>query len=122
MSRIWTVLGAVMGASVGMERGGTIGAIAGVAVGVSELATFGVPFALIGGRPQETILGAVGGLLGGLAVGMMGAHAPVVLLANVGLFVGAVVGATLHAYLRVLSLPLILLERIESRHSFRGGR
>jgi hypothetical protein len=116
MSTVWAALGAVMGASLAYEVGGFIGAVAGMLVGISELANFGVIFALIGGRPQETISGAVGGLLGGLVVGIGGGQAPVILLANVGLAVGAVVGATLHAYIRVLSLPIILLERMLRRH------
>jgi hypothetical protein len=109
MSSVWAVLGAVMGASFGIEGGGILGAITGMLVGISELAPIGAIFARIGGRPHETILGSVGGLLGGLAVGMMGGQAPVVLLANVGLFVGAIVGATLDASVRVLSLPINLL-------------
>ena len=115
MKAVWAALGAVMGASVGMECGGFTGAIVLMMACLVEFATLGAIFALIGGRPKETILGSVGGLLGGLAVGVIGGQAPVVLLANVGLVVGAVVGATLHAYLRVLSLPLILLERIGRR-------
>jgi hypothetical protein len=115
MSRVWAFLGAVMGASLGMEAAGVLGAIAGMLAGISELAAFGVIFALAGGSPQETVLGSVGGLLGGLAVGLMGGPAPVVLLANVGLFAGAIVGATLHACLRLLSFPIILLERSARR-------
>jgi hypothetical protein len=95
-----------------MEAGGIIGAVAAMFVGISEMTALGAIFALVGGRPQETILGAVGGLLGGLAVGMMGGSTPIVLLANIGLVVGAIVGSTLRAYLRLLSLPIVLLGRI----------
>ena len=94
-----------------MEIGGIAGGVAGALLGVSELASLGVASALIGGRPQETIYGAIGGFLGGLAVGIAGGGAPVVLLANVGLLVGAIVGATLSAQVRVLSLAAVLLER-----------
>jgi hypothetical protein len=116
MSKVWAVLGAIMGASLGMSGGGLIGAIAGLIVGTSELVTLGVIFALLGGRPQETILGAAGGLLGSLAVGMMGGPAPIVLVANFGLMVGAIVGATVRAYFRLLSLPLIVIRRLQRRH------
>jgi hypothetical protein len=113
MSTVWAVLGAVVGASVGMAGGGAIGGLAGALVGLSELPTLGVIAALMGGRPKETILGAIGGLLGGLAVGVPGVHAPaaVLLLANVGLIVGAIVGSTLQAYFRLLALPITFLER-----------
>jgi len=60
MSTVWAALGAVMGASVGMDSGGIIGGIAGMVAGMVELATLGVIFALIGGRPGETILGPCG--------------------------------------------------------------
>jgi hypothetical protein len=116
MKAVWAAVGAVMGAGVGMKCGGFSGAIVLMTACVFEFATLGAIFALIGGRPNETILGAVGGLLGGLTVGMMGGQASVVLLANVGLLVGAVVGSTLHACLRVFSLPITLLEQMLRRH------
>ena len=121
MKAVWAALGAIVGASVGMECGGFIGAIVVVMAGMVEFATLGALFALIGGRPKETILGAVGGLLGGLAVGMIGGQASVVLLANVGLVVGAIVGATLRAYLWLLSLPVVLLGRILRPRNHRPG-
>jgi hypothetical protein len=111
MATIWAVLGAVVGARVGMAGRGAFGALAGALVGVSELPTVGVIFALLGGKPHETILGSIGGFLGGLTVGMIGGQAPVVLLATVGLLVGAIVGSTLQAYVRLVSLPIALLER-----------
>jgi hypothetical protein len=116
MSVVWAALGAVMGASVGMEGGGFIGAIAGMMAGIVEFAMLGAIFAVVGGRPEETVLGAVGGLLAGLAFSMMRVQAPLVLIANFGLVVGAIVGATLRPYLRLLSLPVILLSRILHRH------
>ena len=122
MKAVWAAPGAIVGANVGMECGGFIGAIAVVVVaGMVEFATLGAIFALIGGRPKETILGALGGLIGGLAVGMMGGQASVVLLANVGLVVGAIVGATLRAYLWLLSLPVVLLGRILRPRNHRPG-
>jgi uncharacterized protein YacL len=116
MSVVWAALGAVMGASVGMEGGGFIGAIAGMMAGIVELAMLGAIFAVVGGRPEESVLGAVVGLLAGLTFGVMRLPAPVVLVANFGLVVGAIVGATLRPYLRLLSLPVILLCRILHRH------
>jgi hypothetical protein len=112
MAAVWAVLGAVMGASVGMQGGGPVGAVAGMMAGMVELATLGVLFAVVGGTPQETVLGAVGGLLAGLGFGVMRFQAPVVLLANFGLIVGAIAGATLRAYLRLLTLPVVALGRL----------
>jgi hypothetical protein len=117
MATVWAALGAVMGASVGRESGGLIGAIAGMMAGIVELALLGSIFTLIGGRPKETILGAVGGLIVGLAIGMPGGQVPVVRAAVFGLLVGAMAGATLRAYIRLLSLPIVLLGRIlRTRH------
>ena len=98
MSVVWAALGAIMGASVGMEGGGFIGAIAGMMAGIVEFAMLGAIFAVVGGRPEETVLGAVGGLLAGLAFNMMRVQAPLVLVANFGLVVGAIVGATLRPF------------------------
>jgi hypothetical protein len=111
LSTIWATLGALVGASLGKEAGGFFGAVLGMFLGISELTTLGVVFALIGGRPQETILGAIGGLLGSLAVGMMEGPVPIVLLAVVGLVVGAIAGALHRACILVLSFLIIVLGR-----------
>jgi hypothetical protein len=89
--------------------------------GMVVFAILGAIFALIGGRPKETIVGALGGLLCGVAVGMMGWQASVVQFANVGLVAGTIVGTTLRAYLWLLSLPVVLLGRIKRhRHTCPG--
>jgi hypothetical protein len=116
MSAVWAALGAIMGVSLGMSGGGLIGAIAGMVTGIVELAALGVVFALLGGRPQETILGAAGGLLGSLAVGMMGGPAPILFVANFGMIYGAIIGATLQSYIRLLALPVTLLGRLLRRY------
>jgi hypothetical protein len=116
MSTVWAALGAIMGASIGLERGGIIWIIATMIAGMVELAVLGVIFALIGGRPEESIVGAVGGLLAGLTVGMAGGSAPVGFVASFGLVFGAITGATLRPYLRLLALPVSLLGRMLNRH------
>jgi hypothetical protein len=118
MSTVWATLGAVIGTSVGIQGGGLNGAILAMMAGMVELAVLGVAFAIAGGTPEETMLGGVAGLLLGLAACAVGGQAPVVLVTNFGLLVGAILGATLRAYLRLLSLPVILLGRtFSSRHS-----
>jgi hypothetical protein len=112
MTAVWAGLGAVTGASVGMEGGGTIGAIAAMMAGMVELAILGAIFGLIGGRPREALLGAMGGVIVGLTMGVAGGHVPVVLVADFGLVVGAIAGATLRPYVQLLSLPVVLLGRI----------
>jgi hypothetical protein len=112
MSVVWAALGAVVGTSAGMEGGGLIGAVAGMMAGIVEFAMLGAIFAVVGGRPDESVLGAVGGLLVGLASCAISIRAPVVLVANFGLVFGAMVGATLRAYLRLLSLPVVFLGRL----------
>jgi hypothetical protein len=111
MMTVWAGLGAIMGASLGMSGGGFMGAIAGMV----ELAALGAVFGALGGRPQETILGAAGGLLGSLAVGIMGGPAPIIFVANFGMIYGAIVGATLQSYIRLLALPVTLLGRLLRR-------
>jgi hypothetical protein len=114
MATAWAALGALMGASVGLESGGLVGGVAAMLAGALELAGLGVIFALLGGTPRESLLGAVLGLAAGLAAGLAGAGAPapVVLVANFGMVVGAIAGATLRPYLRLLSLPILLVGRI----------
>ena len=111
MCVVWAALGAVMGASVGLQGGGLIGAVAGTMAGTLELAILGAIFAAIGGRPGETIVGSVAGLAVALAFGFHGVPAPLVLVANFGMIVGAIGGATLRAYVRLASLPIMVLGR-----------
>jgi hypothetical protein len=115
MATVWAALGAFMGAGVGLEGGGIIGAVAGMIGGMVELAVLGAIFALIGGNPRESIVGAGLGLLLGLTAGMVGKPAPVSLVACFGLLYGAIAGATLRPYLRLLALPFILLGRLLRR-------
>jgi hypothetical protein len=116
MMSVWAALGAVMGAGVGLAGDGIVGAVGGMIAGMVELALMGACFALIGGRPGESVVGAVAGLLTGLTVGLVARPAPVAFVASFGLIFGAITGATLRPYLRLLSLPLILLGRFLRRH------
>jgi hypothetical protein len=114
--KVWAALGAVMGAGVGLEGGGIVGAVGGMIAGMVELAVLGACCALVGGRPGESVVGAVVGLLAGLTVGIGAKPAPVGLVASFGLIFGAITGATLRPYLKLLSLPLLLLGRLLRRH------
>jgi hypothetical protein len=116
MSIVWAALGAILGASMGLERGEIISIIATMFAGMIEFAVLGVIFAVMGGRPEESIVGAVGGLLVGLTVAMVGGTAPVGFVASFGLVFGAITGATLRSYLRLLALPVNLLGRMLHRH------
>jgi hypothetical protein len=68
-----------MGASVGMQGGDLIGAIAALMGGAVELAMLRAMFAVVGERPEESVLGAVVGLLFGRTFGLVSVQAPVVL-------------------------------------------
>jgi hypothetical protein len=56
----------------------------------------------------------VWGLVVGLATGLVAGHPRVVLVADLGLVVGAVAGGTLRPYVRLISLPALLLGRVLS--------
>src|SRR5262249_21125822 len=96
--------------------GGIIWITATMIAGMVELAVLGVIFALIGGRPQESIVGAVGGLLAGLTAGTVSGTAPVGFVASFGLVFGAITRATLRPHPRLLALPVSLLGRMLHRH------
>jgi hypothetical protein len=116
MAVAWAGLGAVMGASVGWESGGVIGTIACLIAGMIELAALGAVLGLIGGRPGESLLGGGCGLTVGAVAGLAGVQAGPV-PAAFGLVVGALAGATLRPYLRLVALPIVLLVRVlPSRH------
>ncbi len=111
MATVWVGLGAVMGFSLGMTSGGLIGAVATMVAGMVEMVILGTLFALIGGRPGESLLGSGCGLVIGTGAGLMGRHANAVFLANFGLVAGALAGGTLRPYLKLVSLPAVLLWR-----------
>jgi hypothetical protein len=112
MAVTWAFLGATMGASAGGVSGGFVGAIAGVMAGAVELAVLGAALGVIGGRPGESLLGGACGAAGGVIAALVGGHPSPVLTVDFGLVVGALVGATLKPYCRVISLPIFLLRRL----------
>jgi hypothetical protein len=112
MAVAWAGLGAVMGTGVGLGSGGVVVAVACLIAGMIELAALGAVLALFGGRPGESLLGGGCGLAVGAVSGLAGVQASVVLAAAFGLVVGALVGATLRPYLRLVSLPIVLLVRV----------
>jgi hypothetical protein len=114
MATAWAALGAVLGAGLGMDSGGGIGVIGFMIAGMTEMAALGAAFGLIGGGPKESVVGAVWGLVVGLATGLVAGHPRVARVADLGLVVGAEVGGTLRPYLRLISLPTLLLGRVLS--------
>jgi hypothetical protein len=111
MMGVWAILGALMGAGAGLAGGGIAGAIGGTIAGTVELTLLGACFALIGGRPGESIFGAVAGLLTGLTVSIAAQPASPILVTCFGLVFGGIAGATLRPYLKLLALPVILFGR-----------
>jgi hypothetical protein len=112
MALTWAGLGAVMGAIVGWEQGGFVGALVSLIVGMIELVPLGAVLSLIGGGPRESLLGGGCGLAVGAVAGLTGVPAGPGLVAAFGLVVGALVGATLRPYLRLVSLPILFLLRV----------
>jgi hypothetical protein len=76
------------------------------------MAPLGAVLGLIGGDPRESLLGGGSGLAVGAVAGLTGVPAGPVLAAAFGLIVGALAGATLRLYLRLISLPFVLLVRV----------
>lgn len=117
MATAWMALGAVMGAGLGIDDGGGTGVIAFMIAGMIEMAALGAVFGLIGGGPEESIVGASWGLIVGLATGLIVGHARIILVADLGLIIGAIAGATIRPYFRLIALPALLLARVRpARH------
>jgi hypothetical protein len=111
MTTTWAALGVVMGASLGIDNGSVVGAVACMIAGMIEMASMGAVFGLIGGKPQECVVGAVSGLIVGLVTGLVAGQTHLGFVAAFGLVVGALIGATFRPYLRLISLPIVLLVR-----------
>jgi hypothetical protein len=112
MTAAWAGLGVVMGAGLGIESGSVVGTIACLIAGLIEMAALGAIFSLIGGRPGESLLGGGCGMAVGAVAELAGGQSSVVLAADFGLVAGALAGATLRPYLRLLSLPVLLVGRV----------
>jgi hypothetical protein len=63
-------------------------------------------------QPGESLFGVGCGLAVGAVAGLTGVHAGPVPAAAFGLIVGALAGATLRPYVRLVSLPIVLLVRV----------
>jgi len=102
MALVWAFIGQWVGADIGMRAGGLVGSIAGAVAVMAEMAVLGAFLGWIGGRPRDTIIGAVLGLIAGVALAPLTGHADLLSRANMGLIAGASDGATLRPYLRMI--------------------
>jgi hypothetical protein len=102
MTRLWVLLGVVVGANTVPIGSNVIGVVSGAIAGVLLLPWLGIVLGLLGGRVWETACGGGGGLLVGAGLAALSGQVPVQSLANVGLLGGAMAGATAPALARHL--------------------
>ncbi|HBI45387.1 MAG TPA: hypothetical protein DDY78_21425 [Planctomycetales bacterium] len=116
MTLLWTALGAVVGVGSTSFKGGAIGVVSGAIAGILVLPFLGAFLGLIGGRPQETLFGALCGSLVGAAAGALGGSADLPAQATFTLLIGALIGATFPGMFRGLKETFlsILGSRIHS--------
>jgi hypothetical protein len=112
MACVWAGLGVILGLGVSPASGDVVGVVACMVTGIIELAALGAILTFIGGRPGESLVGAGCGLALGAIAGLAGVPTGPVPAAPFGLVVGALAGATLRAYFRLITLPVVLLVRI----------
>jgi hypothetical protein len=94
MALLWVALGVVLGAGSTSFKGGAIGVVSGAIAGILILPFLGGFLGLIGGRPQETLFGALSGLVVGAAAGALHGSADLPAQVTFTLMLGALVGAT----------------------------
>jgi hypothetical protein len=109
MTKLWIVLGILVGANTAAPDGNLLAVISGAIAGVLVLPWLGVVFGLLGGRVWDTVVGAACGCLLGAGLAALSSQVPVPYLANVGLLGGAMGGATLSATVRRLRQAVQLL-------------
>src|SRR5260370_2745264 len=97
MVLLWLALGGLVGVLTAPPDGGVIGLLAGAVAGMIVLSIPGVIFGLLGGRWQETLLGAACGL----AVGSVSALVYGSLSAGLCLLIGACAGATFPQFFQI---------------------
>jgi hypothetical protein len=111
MAVLWGVLGAVVGAGSNSVGVGAIAVISAMIAGTLVLSPLGVGLALIGGRPQESLFGGLGGWsVGALAGAITGVVSPLA-QASFTLLVGALFGATFCGLFRLLKGRLLYATR-----------
>jgi len=94
MVLLWLALGALIGAWTSPARGGLLDVVAGAIAGTLILTPLGAALGLLGGRHDETMIGALAGfILGSLAA--LGAGGDLAFLSCTGLLGGGLLGATL---------------------------
>jgi hypothetical protein len=100
MMTAWLVLGAMVGAALGLVLGGQAMMIFSNAVaGMIVFPLIGLPLGLIGGRASESLIGAAAGTVFGVALGGIAGQAITLATVIHLTVVGALVGATLRPYL-----------------------
>jgi hypothetical protein len=93
MVLLWFGVGALVGALSAPIDGGLVGFAAGALAGMIVLPALGAFFALVGGRWQESLLGAACGLGSAIAYAIFSGYSP--LAVSLLLLLGACAGATL---------------------------
>jgi hypothetical protein len=94
MVGIWLFFGIVVGLSITKPNAGVMVYVAGAIAGMIVLSPIGFLLGLLGGRWNESLIGAAVGQVVGFCVGLIGKWMEPNLLATIGLIYGALLGAT----------------------------
>jgi hypothetical protein len=101
MAILWTLFGAVAGASHYLVLGGDIIAVvSGAIAGVLVVPVLGVILALLGGQVKPTLLGGIWGAAMGVLAGFVAGPPNAPFSPDFGLLVGGMAGATFPQLLR----------------------
>jgi hypothetical protein len=100
MTLLFVAFGALVGAGTTSFKGGAVGVISGATAGMIVLPFLGATLGLIGGRPRETLFGALCGLAVGAAAAALGGSADLPAQATFTLLLGTLIGATFPAMFR----------------------
>jgi hypothetical protein len=102
MSLTWLIVGAMVGLVGGLENQRVSGIIASMLGGMIVLPVLGVLLGLFGGDLKGTIVGAGGGIIACLLVGLGGLGTSTALVRGFMVIFGGLIGATFFPYVRML--------------------
>ncbi len=117
MTIAWLFMGMLVGAFNWLQLGGGFsGFVSQIIAGMLVLSLLGIALTLLGGRAKESLSGGAFGMVAGGVVGLfISSSFSLWEMMNLSMLMGAIVGATIVPWIRVMTKAVLLLANVRVR-------
>ena len=117
MAIAWLFIGTLVGAFNWLQLGGgLIGFVSQIIAGMLVLSLLGIALTLLGGRAKESLSGGAFGMVAGSVMGLfISSSFSLWEVLNLSMLMGAITGATIVPWVRVMTKAISLLANVRVR-------